>query len=73
MTPIELQWPIEYTIAYCIGLVLVAAAQAWLRKLRDAEGKDAMLAVIAEAERLRNLQDWRAHGDEHEPRPASKQ
>lgn len=27
---IELQWPIEHTIAYCIGLVLVAAAIAWL-------------------------------------------
>lgn len=56
-----------------INLIPRKDAQAWLRKLRDAEGKDAMLAVIAEAERLRNLQDWRAHGDEHEPRPASKQ
>ena len=27
---LDLSWPIEFVVAYCIGVVLVAAAIAWL-------------------------------------------
>lgn len=37
-----------------INLIPKPDAKKWLRKLRDAEGEAAMLAVIAEAERLKS-------------------
>ncbi|WP_281252010.1 hypothetical protein [Methylobacillus rhizosphaerae] len=37
-------------------MISKADAKAWLRKLRDAQGADAMNAVIAEAKRLKSQQ-----------------
>lgn len=39
-----------------INMISKADAKAWLRKLRDAQGADAMNAVIAEAKRLKSQQ-----------------